>query len=230
MTRIARPLALATAVTAIASMSIGTSAAATETPRSAACKRAWDTMAAERVGLDSDDPAAWVRVSDAFISMSDASFDGPLSNALGAVSTTASDVATALNADTEGDPSKAAVNSSLAALGTVCAKLTVTPHKESVPRFQEFTYQSGVLNGLSADAGTRASTAIATVIDRQAKAAKRANSSACMPGSKRCAYYVQTLEQRKCLSGFVCVRSESGLLASGANSGQDWVDTFLWTD
>lgn len=228
MIQCARLLTLAMAAVAVASMSIGASvaAAATDTSRPATCKQAWDAIAAEQAGLGSDDPAAWGRVSDAFISMSDASFDGPLSNALGAVSTSASDFATALNADTEGDPSKAGFNASLAALGSVCAKLTITSHKESVPQFQKFTYQSGALNGLSPDGGTRASTVIAAVIDRQAKAAKRANGSPCMSGSNRCAYYVQTLEQRKCLSRFVCVRSEAGLLPSGANSGQDWVDTF----
>ena len=194
--------------------------------RQAPCAQAWSTIAAEQAGLEADDPAAWAHVSDAFISMSDASFDGPLSNALGAVSTAASDYSAALNADSQGDPSKTAFNTSLAALGTVCARLTVTGHRKSVPRFQRFSYQDGSLAGLSADAARRATAAITATVDRGAAAAKRANRHTCLGNAERCAYFVQTLSQRRCESGFVCVLSVSGLLASGANSGQDWADTF----
>jgi hypothetical protein len=222
--------AVTTAVVILCGLAVvpSTAFAASNGPRLASCSEAWTAIATEQAGLESDDPAAWARVSDAFISMSDASFDGPLSNALGNVSTAASDHAAALNADGQSDPSTTAFGASLAALGTVCATLNVTSHKQSVPRFQHFSFQDGNLTGLSPDGSQRATATMTAVVNRGATAAKRATRYTCLGSAKRCAYYVQTLSQRRCESGFVCVLSTSGLLASGANSGQDWADTFVF--
>jgi len=178
-------------------------------PRLAACNEAWKMVGAEQAALDHGDASAWERLADAFISLSDASFDGPLSNALGDVASTPS-------------------NETLAALGTVCAKLAVTAHKRSVPRFTRFSFDSGVVSGLSPAANARANERLARVVDGATSAARRANAAPCLAAQRTCAYFVQSLQQRRCLPGFLCVRMASGLLASGANSGQDWVDTFAF--
>ena len=107
-------------------------ATATTPSRQASCATAWDVVAREGVGLAHDDAAAWNRVSEAFISLSDESFDGPVSNALGDVFTASADVGAALASATGGAASHADFDAALGALGTVCAHLTVTQHKQDV--------------------------------------------------------------------------------------------------
>jgi hypothetical protein len=194
-------------------------AAASSDSRQAACAEAWSLVLQEGGGLDSADESAWARVSDGFISMSDASFDGPLSNVFGAVSSAAADVSATLQFERGDDPSRTAFDSSLAALGGVCASLTVTKHQMQVHRFQRFSYQTGTLMGLSVSAATQANATIALSVDRAVQSARRANGSECMAGAKSCGYFVQTLKQRPCIPGIICIVQTSELLPVGANDG-----------
>jgi hypothetical protein len=222
-----RTIAGVVVVAASALSSVGIAqAAGAAVDRQASCAEAWSLIAQESGGLESGDPAAWSRVSDGFISMSDASFDGPLSNALGYVSTAAGDYATALQPDGEGDPSRAAFNASLAGLGGVCAKLSVTPHKVStVPRFVKFRYQTGVLTGLSPSASELANTQISRMVQKAVTAARRPNHSPCLAGARKCGYFVVWLNQPSCMTGLVCISQRGGLLPVGANDGREGVTT-----
>lgn len=205
---------------------VGAKTTATTTPsRQASCAMAWDVVAREGVGLTHDDAAAWNRVSEAFISLSDESFDGPVSNALGDVFTASADVGAALASATGGAASHADFDAALGALGTVCAHLTVTQHKQDVARFQRFSYQAGTLSGLRASAATRANTTIASAVDRAVHAARRTSGVACLGGSTECGYFVHEIRQRPCVAGVVCIRQQSAVLPVGANDGQDSVVT-----
>lgn len=222
------------ATSALVSGWSATTAAATTTseaaptgapPRQAMCARAWGVVAAQQVALNAKDAAAWNRVADALLSLSDESFDGSLSNALGSVSTAAADVATGLQPGAPNAASTTAFTQALGALGTVCADLQVTKHRKVVAGFQRFDYETGTLTGLDPDAGARANAAITAVTSRSTAAARRANGSSCLGGQKRCGYYVQTIRQRPCLPGTVCVLQQAGLLPVGANDSQGTVDT-----
>jgi hypothetical protein len=202
-------------------------AAASSDSRQAPCAEAWSLLAQQGGGLDSADQSAWARVSDGFLSMSDASFDGPLSNAFGAVSAAASDLAALFPSETEGIPSRAAFDSALAGLGGVCAHLKVSQHRMQVLRFQRFSYQTGTFTGLSVSAATRANATIGRTVDRAVQSARRANGSECMAGAKSCGYFAQTLKQRPCLPGMICIAKTAGLLPVGANDGAAWVTTVV---
>jgi hypothetical protein len=195
------------------------------------CGAAWSVIAREGPGLQTGDPGAWSTVSSEFISMSDASFDGPLSNALGSVSAAADGYATALLS--EGDPTRVAFDSALADLGAVCASLKVTGHTDrNVPRFEHFTYETGVLSGLSPRATAIANTQIAAMVDRNVKAARRQNVPPCMAGARTCGYFALTLKRSPCIAGVVCIAQQVGLLPVGANDGQAGVTTLVidgWT-
>ena len=189
------------------------------------CSEAWALVAGESSGLAQNDLSAWARVNDGFLSMSDATFDGPLSNAFGDVSAAAEVVTITLQSDTAEDPSHADFDASLGALGTVCAQLTVTQHKERVARFQRFSYQTGVVTGLAPAASSAATAAVASLVKPAVADGRKATGPACIGDAKRCGYFVETLKQRRCVPGLVCVNQQVGILAVGANSGMAWVNT-----
>lgn len=189
------------------------------------CREAWALVAEERSGLAEFDLSSWARVNDAFLSMADATFDGPLSNAFGNVSAAAEVVTLALQSDSAGGPPRTEFDAALGALGTVCAQLSVTKHGLKVPRFQRFAYQTGTLTGLNPEAGARANATIALSVDRAVQAARRANGTVCPSGAGRCGYFVQSLKMSPCIPGLVCVRSTTGILPVGANDGQGFVTT-----
>lgn len=201
-------------------MAVGVPAAA----KAATCEEAWALVASEGTAMAAEDAAAWQRVSDGFLSISDASFDGPVSNAAGTVSATSADVASTLTSDTETDLPMAAFESALGKLGTACVGLTVAKKTEKVARFQRFEYQAGTVSGLRADANARATTALAATVDRAVAHAREANAGPCLADAKSCAYFVARLDKRPCVPGLVCLRQVWGLLPAGANDSQGVVD------
>ena len=116
-TRIHRYLVVALALAGSASVLGGVAQAASSPDRSKPCAEAWSTVTQESTALAADSVPAWTRVSDAFLSYSDASFDGSLSNVFGEVSAAAAAYVTALTGDGEGDPSRAAFDSALTKMG-----------------------------------------------------------------------------------------------------------------
>jgi len=223
---IRRWLVAALAMVASASVLGGVAQAAPSPDRSKPCAEAWSTVTLEGPALAADSVAAWTRVSDAFLSYSDASFDGPLSNVFGDVSAAAAAYASALTSDGEGDPSRAAYDTALTKMGGLCARLTVTGHRvTAIPRFQRFTYQTGLLDGLSPPAVSAANAQLSQLVTRTVAAARKQNAGPCMAGARKCGYFVQSLSQRPCIDGVVCLAQQSGLLPVGANDTQSGVRT-----
>ncbi len=192
--------------------------------RAVTCAEAWTLVATERAGMAADDASAWQRVSDGFLSISDASFDGPVSNAAGTVSSTSADVASALTSDSEADPPLGAYDAALGALGTACVDLAVTKNSRQVPKFQRFDYQTGTVAGLSSEANARATALLTATVDRAVAQARKATAGPCMAGAKSCAYFVAALDKRPCVAGLVCLRQVWGLLPVGANDSEGVVD------
>lgn len=148
-----------------------------------------------------------------------------VASALNGVASAAAEVAVAIQADNGIDPSFQPYNNSLQTLWTACAQVVVTDHSLNVKKFKEFTYQTGQVVGLPAIAAKYASIAIASMVGKPVAFAKKANKGSCLGKQKQCGYFVQTLTQDPCVDGFICVRQQWGLLAVGANSGQDVVNT-----
>ena len=223
---ILRPAVVAVAVLGCVSAASGVAQAASAPDRQKPCAEAWSTVTLEGQALAADSVAGWTRVSDAFLSYSDGTFDGALSNVFGDVSAAAATYATALTSDAEGDPSRAPFDAALAKMGAICSSLTVTTHKvTSVPRFQRFTYQTGVVDGLSPSATAAANAQVAALVNSTVAAARKQNTGPCMAGARKCGYFVQTLTQRPCIEAIVCLAQKSGLLPVGANDTQSGVRT-----
>lgn len=217
-------IAGASLVVSVTPVATAATAGAPAAARAATCAEAWNLVATERAAMATEDAAAWQRVSDGFLSISDASYDGPVSNAAGAVSSTSADVATALTSDSESDPPLGAFDAALGALGTACVDLSVTKNSRQVPKFQRFDYRTGTVSGLSRDANARATASVAAIVDRAVAQALKANRGPCMAGAKSCAYFVATLDKRPCVPGLVCLRQVWGLLPAGANDSEGVVD------
>lgn len=201
----------------------GTAAAAPD--RREPCAEAWQVISEQSPSLASGAPDAWNHVTDAFLSFADASFDGPLSNAFGDVASAADAVATSLQTGGTEGALTARFHSALGALGTTCAQLATTRHRDTVARFQRFTYQTGFLTGLPPESGARANASVNSMVQRAVRAARRANRGQCTGGSARCGYFIETLHQRPCVTGMVCVLMKNGLLPVGANSSEGTVET-----
>jgi hypothetical protein len=196
--------------------------------REKVCSQAWATLAQEAPTLNAQSVAAWTRVSDAFLSSSDATFIGPLSNAFGGVSTAAADIAAQLTQDVASNPPSTAYDAALGAMGTVCARLHTVRHKANVAKFQRFLYRTGLLTGLSPEAGRRANATIARAVNVVLRGVKAPSGSPCFAAQRRCGYFVQHLRQAPCLPGLVCVRQEVAFLPVGANSSAAGDETFAF--
>lgn len=212
-------LLVAVAVLATATSLVPSAAFATP-DRQEPCAQAWGVIAAETASLADGSLDAWNRVAEAFLSFSDATFDGPLSNAFGDVAAAADAMATSIQSDEAAGALPARFHTAIAAMGTVCAQLVTTPHKEAVPRFQRFSYQTGTVTGLSPEAGALVNPVLESTVQRSVRSARRANAGACEGNSARCGYFIETLHQRPCVAGAVCVLMKAGLLPVGANSSE----------
>jgi len=105
--------------------------------------------------------------------------------------------------------------------------LSVTTHSPSVPRYQQFSYQTGTIPGLASNVREQVTTQIQDMVQRAVTAARTTSRTTCPVGSDPCGIFRQKLRTYTCSTGLLCITQEVGLLRPGMNSSQQWVDTLV---
>jgi len=105
--------------------------------------------------------------------------------------------------------------------------LSVTTHSPSVPRYQQFSYQTGTIPGLPTNVRKQVETQIQDMVQRAVTAARTPSRTTCPVGSDPCGIFRQKLRTYTCSTGLLCITQEIGLLRPGMNSSQQWVDTLV---
>ena len=106
--------------------------------------------------------------------------------------------------------------------------LQVVNHSNKVSGFTKFRYQTGKVRGINEAAAAKINKVIAENVNSTMLAAKKSKNSKCPMGLKDCGYYIQTLKAPTCQTGNVCVTAPASLLPVGANTGDSWVDTWVF--
>jgi hypothetical protein len=105
--------------------------------------------------------------------------------------------------------------------------LTVTTHTPSVPRFQQFTYQTGTVPGLTDAVQDEVRARIDAMVNRTVAGARTPRATSCPVGSDPCGLFRQSLRTYACSAASLCIAQEVGLLLPGMNGSQQWVDTLV---
>jgi len=124
--------------------------------------------------------------------------------------------------------------SALALLLTTAGTAMATPsalhvqtHKtDKPPAYTRFTYQTGTVSGV--EASSEINRAIAKNVNAVVAAARRTKASPCLAGAAACGYFVQLLKSPTCVPDNVCITAPASLLPPGANTGDTWVDSWVF--
>ena len=105
--------------------------------------------------------------------------------------------------------------------------LTLTTHTPRVPRFQQFTYQTGTVPGLTDAVQNEVRSRIDAMVSRTVTGARTPRATSCPVGSDPCGLFRQSLRTYACSAGSLCVAQDVGLLLPGMNGSREWVDTLV---
>ena len=190
-----------------------------------ACQLADNAIYTPGLSATAGSAPAWTTLASTMQVLASGTADPRLATVFGGIVTTATGVATAIQAGSGTSAARAAYDTSVATVWGACTQLTITKQKVAVKKFTKFTYEMGAVVGPPPLAAKAGSLAVNGMVLQTASAAKKANRGSCLGGAKSCGYFVQTLTQDPCVDGLVCVRQQWGLLAVGANSSEGVVDT-----